>query len=87
MDLKELKRKLELMGYKNIYSWCDPPGAYYDWHTHSRDEVRLVYKGSMVIGTEEGVYHLKEGDIFEVKAGQRHWARTEEGVCYLCGEK
>jgi quercetin dioxygenase-like cupin family protein len=87
MDLKPLIKKLQDMGYKNIYSWCDDPGTFYDWHTHRYDEVRFVYKGSIVIGTEDKVYHLKEGDILEVKAGTKHWARTEEGVCYLCGSK
>ncbi|PMP62033.1 MAG: cupin domain-containing protein [Sulfurihydrogenibium sp.] len=87
MDLKPLIEKLEKMGYTDIYSWCDEPGTYYNWHTHNYDEVRLVYKGSITIGTEETVYHLKEGDILEVKAGTKHWAKTDTGVCYLCGSK
>jgi quercetin dioxygenase-like cupin family protein len=47
----------------------------------------VVYKGSIVIGTEEGTFELKEGDRLEIKAGTRHWARTQEGVCYVCGSK
>ncbi len=85
--LNEVREKLESMGYTNVYQWCDPPGTFYDWHTHSEDEIRWVYKGSIVIGTQEGVFYLKEGDMLEIPAGTRHWARTEEGVCYLCATK
>ncbi|MFN4306932.1 hypothetical protein [Sulfurihydrogenibium azorense] len=35
MSIQELVKKLEDMGYKNIYTWCDDPGTYYDWHTHN----------------------------------------------------
>jgi len=87
LDPKAIMEELRKEGYKNLYTWCDPPGAFYDWHTHPEDEIRVVYKGSIVIGTEEGTFELKEGDRLEVKAGTRHWARTQEGVCYVCGSK
>lgn len=87
MTFEEAKKKLKDLGYSRIYLWEDPPGTYYSWHTHSEDEVRLVLEGEITIGTEEGVYNLKEGDLLEVKAGTKHWARTEKGVKYLCGSK
>ncbi len=87
LDPKEIIKRLEREGYTNLYTWCDPPGTFYDWHTHAEDEVRFVYRGSITIGTQEGVYHLKEGDFLEIRAGTRHWAKTEEGVCYVCGSK
>mgnify|MGYP001627120440 CR=1 FL=1 len=87
--MEELRARqiLKELGYRNIYAWQDPPGTYYDWHTHPEDEVRFILEGSITIGTEEGVYHLRAGDMLEVKAGTRHWARTEEGVRYLCGSR
>jgi len=87
MDPQAIMKELKEKGYKNLYTWCDPPGAFYDWHMHSEDEIRVVYKGSIVIGTKEGIYELKEGDSLEIKAGTLHWAKTESGVCYVCGSK
>ncbi|ADO45554.1 Cupin 2 conserved barrel domain protein [Hydrogenobacter thermophilus TK-6] len=86
-SLLQAKKRLEELGYENIYLWEDAPGTYYGWHTHAEDEVRMVLEGSITIGTEEKVYHLKPGDILEVPAGTRHWAKTEEGVKYLCGTR
>ncbi|MCS6875853.1 MAG: cupin domain-containing protein [Aquificaceae bacterium] len=87
MNLKQVEEKLKDMGYEGLYLWQDPPGTFYDWHTHPEDEVRYVIEGEIEIGTEEGVYHLKAGDILEVKAGKRHWAKTEKGVKYVCGSR
>jgi len=87
MNLEESKEKLRRMGYENFYVWEDPPGTYYDWHMHGEDEARLILEGSITIGTEEKVYHLKEGELLEVPAGTRHWAKTEEGVKYLCASR
>lgn len=87
MDESYARQKLQQMGYTNIYRWCDPPGTYYDWHFHDDDEVRFVISGDITIWTEEKVYNLKEGDMLEVKAGIKHRAKTEQGVCYLCGSR
>ncbi len=87
IDINEAKKKLIDLGYSDLYVWQDSPGTYYDWHTHSEDEVRYILEGSMVIGTKDKVHHLKAGDILEVPAGTKHWAKTEEGVKYLCGSK
>lgn len=86
-DIEKAKEKLKSLGYKDIYLWQDPPGTFYDWHTHSEDEIRYIIEGEITIGTEEGIYHLKAGDFLEVKAGTKHWAKTEIGVKYLCGSK
>lgn len=85
--IQEAKRKLRELGYEGIYLWEDPPDTYYDWHTHPEDEVRFILEGSIVIGTDKEIYHLKAGDILEVPAGTRHWARTKEGVKYLCASR
>ena len=87
MNLERIKEDLRNKGYGNFYVWYDPPGTYYDWHTHAEDEVRYVLEGEITIGTREGVFHLKEGDMLEVKAGTSHWAKTEKGVRYLCASK
>lgn len=87
-SIEEAEKILQREGYRNLYLWSDPPGTFYDWHTHPFDEVRLVVEGEIKIGTEEGVVTLKKGDKMEVPAGTRHWAEVGPmGVSYLCGSK
>jgi mannose-6-phosphate isomerase-like protein (cupin superfamily) len=87
-DPEEAAKKLEEMGYGGIYPWRDPAGAFYDWHTHPHDEVRLVLEGEITIETEEGRYRLRAGDLMFVPAGTRHRAFVgKEGVVYLCATK
>ncbi|MFN4320246.1 MAG: cupin domain-containing protein, partial [Aquificaceae bacterium] len=69
MDVERAKEKLRAIGYEDIYLWQDPPGTYYDWHTHPKDEVRYILEGEITIGTQKEIYHLKAGDLLEVKAG------------------
>jgi quercetin dioxygenase-like cupin family protein len=85
---REAFELLKSEGYGNLYVWKDPPGAFYDWHTHPEDEVRLVLRGEITIGTENGVFNLAPGDKLSVPAGTRHWARVGgSGVVYVCGTK
>ncbi len=85
-DKREIERLLREEGYE-VYEWYDPPGAYYPVHTHPGREVRWVIEGEVVIGTQEGEFLLKEGDMIELEPEVPHWARTEKGVRYLCGTK
>jgi len=86
-NVSEIKQILEREGYSNIFTWCDGAGSFYDWHTHPYEEVRWVYEGEIVIGTEEGEIILKAGDRLDLPPGAKHWAKTEKGVCYVCGSK
>ncbi|HIC08707.1 MAG TPA: cupin domain-containing protein [Aquificales bacterium] len=87
-DRNEVFEILQKEGYKDIYVWRDPPGAFYDWHTHTYDEIRWVLRGKILIGTEEGEYLLEAGDVMVVPAGTRHWAKVgEEGVEYVCASR
>ncbi len=87
-DEREVYEILKKEGYTNLYTWSDPPGAFYDWHTHTYDEVRWILEGEILIGTEEGEFLLKPGDVMIVPAQTRHWARVgEKGVKYVCGSK
>ncbi|MCX7989855.1 MAG: cupin domain-containing protein [Aquificaceae bacterium] len=87
MELREAEERLSSLGYRELYLWQAPPHTQYPWHPHPEDEARLVLEGEVTIGTEDEVYHLKAGDLLEIKAGTRHWARTEKGVKYLCGSR
>jgi quercetin dioxygenase-like cupin family protein len=86
-DVNIIKEKLTEEGYSNIFSWSDSPNTFYDWHTHSYREVRWVYKGSITIGYESGEVKLKPGDRMDIEPNTKHWAKTEEGVSYICGSK
>jgi len=85
---EEAEEYLKRLGYRDIYLWRDAPNTYYDWHTHPYDEIRFVLEGEILIGTEEGEFLLKKGDLMKVPAGTKHWAKVgPQGVVYLCGSK
>ena len=87
-DREKVFEELQKMGYGNLYVWSDAPGTFYDWHTHPYDEVRWILEGEITIGTEEGTFTLKAGDVMRVPAGTRHWAQVgDSGVTYVCGTK
>ncbi|NPA52934.1 MAG: cupin domain-containing protein [Aquificae bacterium] len=87
IDKEKIKKLLQKEGYTNIYIWCDDKDTFYDWHTHQYNEVRWVYDGSIIIGHKEGEIKLEPGDRLEIKAGTKHWAKTDTGVCYVCASK
>lgn len=83
----EIVEILTQEGHFNIFEWSDAPGAEYSWHTHPANEVRWILKGSILIGTETGEFILRAGDRLDVEADTRHWAKTEEGVTYVCASR
>jgi len=87
-DEREVIKRLKEEGYTNIYTWEDPPNAYYSWHIHPYEEVRWILKGEITIGTKDKTYKLSSGDKLRVPAGTEHWAKVgEEGVIYVCASK
>lgn len=85
---EEVFKILQERGYGDIYVWRDAPNTFYDWHTHTYDEIRWVLSGEILIGTEEGEYLLKPGDVMVVPAGTRHWAKVgKDGVEYVCASR
>ena len=87
-EKEKVFKELQKMGYKDLYVWQDPPNTFYNWHTHPYEEVRWILEGEIVIGTEEGEYLLKAGDLMFVPAGTRHYAKVgKNGVIYVCGSK
>lgn len=86
-DEKSAREFLKSLGYTGFYVWSDPPGTFYDWHSHRFDEVRFVLSGSVTIKTKTDTYELKAGDFLEIRAGTLHLARTSQGVTYLCAHK
>ncbi len=86
-DAKEIEKILKEKGYHSIFTWSDGKGTFYDWHTHTYEEVRWITNGSITIGTKEGEFTLYPGDIMYIKPNTKHWAKTDTGVTYVCGSK
>jgi len=44
----------------------------FHWHTHNDDEFFLIYQGEIIIETENGPIHLKEGEGTVIPKGLKH---------------
>jgi len=86
-NISKIIENLKKDGYKDIFIWKDTKGTYYNWHKHPYNEIRVMLKGEMVINTKNKKYHLKEGDILDVPAGEIHEAYVLKDCEYICGSK
>lgn len=60
----------------------------FHWHSHEDDEFFLIYKGNIVIETEEGEIPLQENEGVVIPAGVKHKPRaTERAVVLLLEPK
>lgn len=50
----------------------------FHWHKHNDDEFFLIYKGEIVIDTENGPISLKEGEATVIPKGVKHRPRAAE---------
>ena len=55
----------------------------FHWHKHNDDEFFLIYKGEIVIDTENGPIPLKEGEVAVVPKGTKHRPRAAERAVVL----
>jgi mannose-6-phosphate isomerase-like protein (cupin superfamily) len=55
----------------------------FHWHKHNDDEFFLIYKGEIVIDTENGPIHLKEGEATVIPKGLKHKPRAVERAVVL----
>lgn len=55
----------------------------FHWHTHEADEFFLIYKGNIVIDTENGVIELKEGEGTVIPKGIKHRPKANERAVVL----
>jgi quercetin dioxygenase-like cupin family protein len=87
MNIREMIKKLENEGYRDIFIYSDSKGTYYNWHRHPYDEVRIMLKGKMKINTKNSSFLLSAGDRLNVPAGDEHEAYVLEDSEYICGSK
>lgn len=85
-DVDTIKELLKQDGY-DVYTWYDPPGTYYSWHTHKDYEVRWIIEGEIEIGVKDKTFKLLPGDKIELSPEIPHWAKSDKGVKYVCGSK
>lgn len=79
-DLKKLDKKLgdnfwEPLDVAKINDWVLRAAAFkgeFHWYKHSDDEFFLIYKGEIVIDTENGSIALKEGEGTVIPKGVQH---------------
>ena len=55
----------------------------FHWHKHNDDEFFLIYKGEIVIDTDNGVIELKEGEGTVIPRGLQHKPRAENRAVVL----
>ncbi len=55
----------------------------YHWHSHKDDELFIIYKGSIVIDTENGPLALSEGQVAVIPKGMRHKPKADERALVL----
>ncbi len=55
----------------------------YHWHTHNDDEFFLVYRGQIIIDTENGPIELNEGEGTVIPKGIQHKPRAAERAVIL----
>ncbi len=55
----------------------------FHWHKHNDDEFFLIYKGEIVIDTENGPIELKEGQGTVIPKGIRHKLRANKRAVIL----
>jgi quercetin dioxygenase-like cupin family protein len=83
---RELKQRLEREGFET-YRWDDPPGAWYEAHSHDRDECLWCIEGEITFGIEGSEYTLGPGDRLMLPKGTVHTARAgRRGASYWIGE-
>ena len=55
----------------------------FHWHQHNDDEFFLIYKGEIVIDTENGPISLKEGEAAVIPKGLKHKPRAADRAVVL----
>ena len=48
-------------------------GARNKFHTHSRDQILFMTKGTGIVATESEEIQVQEGDTAFIPAGEKHW--------------
>lgn len=83
--MKNPQEFLRSLGAQECFFWRDPPGAYYDWHTHPQDQWHWVVEGVMEVWFQDQHHLLYPGHLLFVPAFKPHKARTREGASYWVG--
>lgn len=54
------------------------------WHKHDNsDEVFMVFKGELILQTQEGNFDLKEGECIVVPRGVLHYPKSDSSAIVL----
>ena len=74
-------------GFTHIYTWQDPPRAFYPDHTHPTLSAHIILDGEMTLTQNDETCTYLPGARVDVSAGTVHSARMGPSGCrYLIGE-
>lgn len=90
-DLKKIDQELGDNFWKpvdvaKINDWVLRAAAFkgkFHWHKHNDDEFFLIYKGEIIIDTENGSIKLNEGEGTVIPKGTQHRPRAKERAVVL----
>lgn len=90
-NLKETDKKLGDNFWKpvdvaKINDWVLRAAAFkgeFHWHKHDDDEFFLIYKGEIIIDTENGQIELREGEMTVIPKGIQHRPRSKKRAVVL----
>ncbi len=90
-DLAQIDKKLKEnywspIDVAKVNDWMLRAAAFkgeFHWHSHDHDELFYIYKGSIVIETEQGPIELSEGQGTVIPKGMKHKPKAEKRAIVL----
>lgn len=78
-------RQASAAGEHTVMTATFAPGAGTAWHSHGGDQTLVVLAGAGTLEDDDGVLHLRVGDVATVAKGRRHrhCAHPELGMTHL----
>jgi len=80
---KNIKKQLYANERFHVLYLCLAKGDALKPHTASTDAFLLVIEGEIIFSMNDNEYHLKKGDSFTFKAGERHAVQSLTDASFL----
>lgn len=61
----------------DVYFASYPAGTRIEPHSHTSENVGVVLRGELILGTAKGERCFGPGDWYHLEPGEEHWARFE----------
>jgi quercetin dioxygenase-like cupin family protein len=80
---KSIKKQLYANERFHVLYLCMAKGDVLKPHTASTDAFLLIMEGEIIFLMNDNEYHLKKGDSFTFKAGERHAVQSVTDASFL----